>query len=105
MSASWGAQLANPNTNTSTGAVAAGTAVTCPGGNMAVLASSSNWNGATATIQILGPDGSTWLTASSTNGVFTANGTGVIQLPPCSVCVSVSGSPTSLYCTIARIVA
>jgi hypothetical protein len=104
MAASWAAILANPNTAAGT-AIQAGTQVDCPGGIMVIAAVSSNWNGATATLNMLGPDGATLLPVSPSQAVFTANGVGIVYLPPCVIVLTVTGgTPTALYASIARVV-
>lgn len=45
-------------------------------GGKYMLAASATWGGGTATLEVLGPDGTTWLTAAtaiSANGVATAD--------------------------------
>lgn len=108
MSGSWGALLVGtgpPNLLTTVGGVATGPQVNCPGGLMVIAAASSNWNGATATLNMLGPDGSTLLPVSPTQSTFTANGVGAVNLPPCVIQVVVTGGPpTALFVSIARVV-
>lgn len=43
------------------------------------LAVCGSWNGGTATLNILGPDNVTWLSAINP---LTANGGGIVDLPP-----------------------
>ena len=104
MAASWGQILANPNTAAGT-AIQAGTQWDCPGGIMVIAAVASAWNAATATLQMLGPDGATFLPVSPSQATFTANGVGTVYLPPCVITLTVTGgTPTALYCSIARVV-
>ncbi len=83
------------------GSVVAGP-VFWPGGVGTFTAVSSSWSGGTATLQYLGPDGATWITAG-TNTTCTANCGGVAYLPPTQIKVVVSGSPTALYANIAQV--
>jgi hypothetical protein len=57
------------------------------------------WNGATATLQFLGPDGVTLVTAG-TAATFTANGAGVFYLPNglVQMTITAAGGSTSLTC-------
>jgi hypothetical protein len=109
MSGSWGQQLIGGPPNASggnPGGTATGAQYDCPGGLMVVAAVASAWNGATATLNMLGPDGSTLLAVSATQSTFTANGVGTVYLPPCTLQVVVTGGPpTALYVSIARVVA
>jgi hypothetical protein len=54
------------------------------GGVGMFMAVSTGWNGATAALQILGPDGTTWLDAGG-NTTFVANNLGIFYLPPCRI--------------------
>jgi hypothetical protein len=72
---------------------------------MVITAVASNWNAATATLNMLGPDGATFLQVSPTQATFTANGVGTVYLPPCTIQMAVSGGPpTALFVSIARVV-
>jgi hypothetical protein len=63
----------------------------------------TNFNGATVTLNMLGPDGATML-AAATATTLTAAGVGLVELPPCYVQAAVtSGPPTGVYATLARI--
>ena len=108
MAGSWGQQLIGGPPNASggnPGGTATGLQYDCPGGLMVVAAVASVWAGATATLNMLGPDGSTLLPVSGSQATFTANGVGTIYLPPCVLQVTVSGGPpTALYYSIARVV-
>jgi hypothetical protein len=109
MSGSWGAQLVGGPINAAgqnPGGVATGPQIDCPGGLMVIAAVANNWNGATATLEILGPDGATLLPVSPTQSTFTANGLGTVYLPPCTIQMVVTGGPpTALYVSISRVVA
>ena len=72
------------------------------GGTGEFSAVASNWNSATATLEVLGPDGATYVAAGS-NTTCTANCVGVFYLPPGSVKVVISGSPTGLYAAVAQV--
>ncbi len=72
------------------------------GGIGEFTATSSNWNSATATLEFLGPDGVTYVAAGS-NTTCTANCTGVFYLPPGTIKVSISGTPTALYAAAAQV--
>ena len=104
MAGSWAVPLANPNTSTADGAVVAGTAFDCPGGICVFSAVASAFNAATVALQMLLPDGQTWINVGATT-TLTANGTGLAYLPPCQIRVNVSGgTPTGLFAAIARVV-
>lgn len=90
--------LAVPN------ALAAGTLVSWAGGLTAFTAIASAWNGATATLQQLGPDGATLISVSASQGVLTANGTGAVNLPAGQYVVTVTaGTPTAFYAALDRV--
>lgn len=75
-----------------------------PGGR-AVFAVIATFNGATIKLQMLAPDGVTLLDVSATQTNLTANGAGVVDLPPCQVQATVVGGPPSgVYASIARVV-
>jgi hypothetical protein len=109
MSGSWGQQLIGGPPNASggnPGGTATGAQYDCPGGLMVIAAVASAWNAATATLNMLGPDGATLLPVSPTQSTFTANGLGTVYLPPCTLQMVVSGgTPTALFVSIARVVA
>jgi hypothetical protein len=108
MAASWGQQLIGGPPNASggnPGGVATGNLYDCPGGIMVIAAVATAWGGATATLNMLGPDGVTLLPVSATQSTFTANGVGTIYLPPCQIQMVVTGGPpTALFVSIARVV-
>lgn len=79
-----------------------GSTTSWPGGQGIFQASSSNWNGATISLQFIGPDGSTLITAG-TGTTFTANNAGVFYLHPCQIVATVTGSPTAAYASAERL--
>lgn len=108
MAASWGQQLIGGPINAagaSPGGVASGAQYDCPGGLMVITAAAAAWNGATATLMMLGPDGVTLMPVSASQATFIANGVGQVNLPPCTLQMVVTGgSPTALFVSIARVV-
>lgn len=59
----------------------------------------TSWNGATAQLQALGPDGSTWLTGGVS--ALSANGTIPLSIGAgASVRISVTGTPSGLFCNL-----
>jgi len=85
-------------------ASATGTAVAWPGGKGTVSVSGT-FGGATLTLQYLGPDGVTWLTAGTLT-TFTAAGAANFEAAPGSIRMAVSGgSPSALYATAVGYVA
>lgn len=63
-------------------ATVTGSSITWQGGKGTLSVSCAGWNGATVTMQYLGPDGSTWLDAGA-NAILTANGYPVLfELAP-----------------------
>jgi hypothetical protein len=97
-----GYQLANPNAPAA--AVPAGTVAEVFGGNYVFAAASSNFNGATVALQLLLPDGQTWINAG-VGTTLTANGAGWVSLAPGLVrCNVTGGPPTALFANIARVV-
>ena len=74
-----------------------------PGGR-AVASVAGTFGGSTLALQMLGPDGITWLAIAA--GVsFTAPGsTAAIDLPPATIRATVSGgTPSGLYARLARV--
>ena len=58
----------------------------------------TTWNSATAQLQALGPDGATYINVGT---AISANGTlGVVIGAGATVRVTVSGTPTGLYCNL-----
>lgn len=74
------------------------------GGDYVFSVSASAWNGASAQLQALGPDGTTYQnigaakTASDTTG-----GTGIGLGSNARVRVAVTGAPTGFYATLSRL--
>jgi hypothetical protein len=94
------AQLGNNQSYTLlTNASVTGPQVNWPGG-IGVFAVVGTWNGATVTLQFLGPDGTTLMTAG-TGTTFTANGAGVFYLPKATIKATITGAggSTSLTAT------
>lgn len=105
MAASWGQQLIGGmnSAGVNVGGVATGQLWDCPGGSC-VMAAAGTFNGCTVTLQLLGPDGVTLLTAGIAT-TLTAPGLGLVQLPPCQIQATVTGGPPAgLFVTIARVV-
>lgn len=77
-----------------------------PGGRSVFMAVCAGWNGATVSLQMVGPDGSTLLDVSPSQTTLTANGGGVVDLPPCQIQATIRGAvPSSgVYASIARVV-
>lgn len=83
-------------------ATATGTAVAVNAGRYAFMCDGT-FSGATVTLQILGPDGSSYLSAGS-DAALTAEGAVLVELPNCSVRALVaSGPPSGMYATLTRI--
>lgn len=98
MAGSWGEQLLQ-------NAAATGAAFDCPGGLCAVVCVATAFNGATIKLQMLAPDGATWLDVSAAQTNFAANGNGLVYLPPCQVRATVTGGPpTAAWMTISRVI-
>lgn len=96
MSASWGQTLLSNASATSA-------AFDCPGGDCVFMASGT-FGGATVSLQVMLPDGATWIAAGSQT-TLTANGGGYVILPPGQIRVAVTGgSPSALFASIARVV-
>jgi hypothetical protein len=84
--------------------------------NIAVTGAAANWKGgrgvftlagtvggATITLQYLGPDGATWLTAAAAT-TLAAVGVGSFELPPGQIRAAVAGgAPANLYAQAERI--
>lgn len=106
MAGSWGAQLIGGmnSSGVNTAGTVTGPLVDCPGGRMA-FAVAGGFNGATVTLAMLGPDGTTLITVGSTT-TLTAAGYAVVDLPPCQVQATVTiAVPTGVFASIARVVA
>ena len=80
-------------------ASATGPQVMWPGG-AGVFAVVGTWNGATVTLQFMGPDGTTLVTAGTAT-TLTANGAGVFYLPRGLIQATITGAggSTSLTAT------
>lgn len=84
-------------------ATATGAAAIWPGGTGHFAAVASAWNGASATLQFLGPDGATWI-PMGVDTTLAANGTGLFQCQPGKIRVAISGGPpTAVYATANRV--
>ena len=85
-----------------TNASSTGSGFIWPGGRGTFLVSGT-FGGAIVSLQVLGPDSSTWIDAGSYT-TFTANGVGNFDLPQGKIRAAVTGgSPSGLYaiaCTI-----
>ena len=69
------------------------------GGTYGVTATAT-WGGGSVTLQMLAPDGVTWITALA---AFTANGYGAISLPPGQYRFLVT-TATAVFVSIGRII-
>lgn len=63
------------------------------GGGRGVFCATATWGGGSVTLQYLGPDGSTWLTAAT---ALTANGLIAFELPPGQIRAAVA-TATAVY--------
>jgi len=85
-----------------TNASATGSAQNWKGGR-GVFTLAGTVGGATITLQYLGPDATTWLTAAAAT-TLTAVGVGSFELPPGQIRAAVTGgSPSGLYAQAERI--
>lgn len=85
-------------------AAPAGTGVSWPGGLAAFSAVASNWNAATATLQVQGPDGATQLTVGSSTTVTANAFVTPLYLPAGIYTVTVTGgTPTALSVALDRV--
>jgi hypothetical protein len=83
-------------------ASASGAAQTWPGG-MGVFSVCGTFSGATVTLEFLGPDLATYISAGGNTTLTSANA-GVFYLPACQIKAVVSGgSPSGLYAAADRI--
>lgn len=62
----------------------------------------ATWGGGSAKLEMLGPDGTTFLEVDSTNSSFTANGNGNVALPPGQY-KWVIATATGVYVSVTRI--
>jgi hypothetical protein len=84
-------------------ASASGSLQAWPGGQ-AIFAVTGTFAGATVSLQLLGPDGVTLLTAGA-GTTLTAPGVGVVALPPGQVQATITGGPPSgINASLARVV-
>lgn len=73
------------------------------GGKYMFTAVATAWNGGTATLNRIGPDGVTLLSVGSA-AVLNSNGGAVLDLPPGQYQLTLSGSaPTALYAEVLQI--
>lgn len=72
---------------------------TLTGGQYMALAVCGSWNGGSATLYIIGPDNVTWLSAITP---LTANGGGIVDLPPGQFLWVLSGV-VDAYLSITRV--
>lgn len=83
-------------------ASATGIGKTWPGGtgHFAVV---GTFGGATVTLQVLGPDGATWLPVSA-DTTLSAAGMGIFQCAPGQIRAAISGGPPSgIYASAERV--
>lgn len=80
-------------------ASATGNSAIWPGGR-GVFIAAGTFNGATVTLQLLGPNNSTWIDAGSFT-TLTAAGAGVFDLPQGQIRAAVTGGPPSAMFAIA----
>lgn len=84
-------------------ASATGATVQWPGGR-GTFSAAGTFGGATVTLQFLGPDGVTSITAG-VDTTLTAAGGGNFDLPPAQLQAAVSGgTPSGLYARAARVI-
>lgn len=90
----------NPSVQLASNIAASGPTAAAVGlgaGSYVWSAIAANWNGATASLQSLGPDGSTWVTIDT----LTANGTkGVVIGENAVVRISLSAAPAGFYSSL-----
>lgn len=73
------------------------------GGGVGLVNVSGTFGGATVTMQMLGPDNSTWQDLTGVDA-FTEGGSAIFELPSAQVRVEVSGgTPSGLYASIRQI--
>jgi hypothetical protein len=61
----------------------------------------ATWGGGSAKLQILGPDGATYLSVASTTD-FSANGFATVDLPPGQYRFTIA-TATAVYCEVAQV--
>jgi len=83
-------------------ATSTGSPVKWPGGR-GTFAVDGSFDGATVTLQMLGPDGSSYLSVGD-DAALTAEGVVNFDLPPCHIRALVAGgSPNAMYATAEKI--
>ena len=82
---------------------ATGSAVPWGGGRGVVSAICATWNSATATLEMRGPDDSTWISLGS-DATLDANGAFEFELPVCHIRLAISGTPSAAVVANAEIV-
>jgi hypothetical protein len=81
---------------------ATGTARQWPGGSGTFFCVGT-FSGATVSLEVLMPDGSTWLALGSSTTITAAAIVPITTLAPCQIrCSVASGSPAGLYATAVR---
>lgn len=87
--------------NLLTNASATGDALAVGGGTY-VVSADGTFGGATLQLQLLSPDASSWLSVAG--ATFTAEGALVVDLPPGSIRMTVTGgTPSALYANAGRL--
>ncbi len=83
-------------------ASATGSTMEWPGGE-GEFAVAGTFGGATVKLQVLGPDGVTWIDAG-TNTTFTASNAGIFKAAHCFIRAAiVGGSPSGIYAIAQRV--
>jgi hypothetical protein len=72
---------------------------TLNGGEYGVTASCASWGEGTVQLEVLGPDGSTWIAAAT---ALSANGFQVIDLPPGAYQLALTNA-SAVYASISRV--
>ncbi|QIG74348.1 hypothetical protein EVC08_036 [Rhizobium phage RHph_N65] len=86
-------------------AAATGSAVSWPGGRGVFSVYAGTFSGATVKLQWSPDDGTTWLDVDNTGDTFvtlTAAGSGLFELPACSIRAFISGGPPSGIYAVAK---
>lgn len=82
-------------------ASATSAAINVNGGSYAISADGT-FGGATLQLQMQSPDGSSWLAIE--DAIFTAEGIFIVDLPPSTIRMLVSGgAPSALYANIGKV--
>lgn len=75
----------------------------CWAGGEGMFVACGTYNGATISLQFLGPDAATWITAGAQT-TLTSAGAGLFSLPPCNIRALVTGGPPSgIYALVNRV--